>query len=293
MRHKWMVIMVVMVTTLTTAQEALKQYEGLKAQAAAWATSGLWTGFLNSYEQPSETLRAQSNTCSVIQPGEESQQSYHPALAQTIRMESVKAHRQEQSARALHPELLPLEDNQHDDHVEAVEQALESAGEVARLADTGEPEGAGEPGAQAADAIRALPGRQDEDEVNLAGHTLRALRLVSFAPGRAATDASPLNAAADPEAALRQPRAAAPRVQAQKVRAMKKALRLLQLQLDRAARQELSRAEIETELPDELIMALIAADSDDQSIALNLPSAPPQPAALPATMTSVGGCAGE
>jgi hypothetical protein len=291
MRHKWLVILVAMVTTLTTAQEALKQYDGLKAQAAAWATSGLWTGFLNSYDQPSTTLRAQANTYPVIQPSRESQQPDRQALAQTIRIERVKAHGPEQSARAVTAQLLPLEDNHQDGEAQAVKQALESLGEVALLADTSKLEEPDEQIDERAEPVRALPVRQDENGIDLAGHTLRTVRLLSLAPGRTATDAGPLTTDADPEAALRQTRAAA---RAQKSRAVKKALRLLQLQLDRAARQELSRAEREltTELAEESVMAFVAVDDDGESIAVNLPS-PPLPVALPAAMTSSGGCAGE
>jgi hypothetical protein len=298
MRHKWMVIMVVMVTTLTTAQEALKQYDSLRAQAATWATSGLWAGFLNSYAQPAEqapqSFRAQAETCSANQPGQQPQPSDRPALAQTIRIEIVKAERPEQPTRTPRAELLPLTSNHREGRAEASRQLGPTAQEVALLVAARELEATGELVEETAGPIHVLTGGQDGNELELAGHTLRTVRVAGFAPARAqVTEANPLSAD------LRQTRSdAATRAQAQKVKAMKKALRLLQLQIDRAARQELSRAQRETitGLPYELAMSLVATDEAAGSIAANLPLAPPQPAPLPLSMTGTGasgGCAGE
>lgn len=306
MRHKWMVILVVMVTTLTTAQEALKQYDSLKEQAAMWATSGLWAGFLNSSDPAPQTMRPQSETCSMNQPGAEPQPSDRPPFAQTIRIEIVKADGPEQSTRpAARAELLPLAGNHRDARVEAIEQAGPAAREVALLVAARELEELEELGQRADETdgpIRALAVGRDKKGIDLAGYTWRTVRLAGLAPARTVTmEAAPLAAGSDHDEALRQTRsAAAARAQSQKIKTMKKALRLLQLQLDRAARQELSRAERETitELPQELVTVLISADTAVDSIAVNLPPAPQQPAALPATMTfigtgSSGGCAGE
>src|SRR5215210_5577108 len=101
MRHKWTAILVVMFTTLTTAQEALKQYDAFKAQAGTWATLSLWTGFLSTYETPAEPLQAHVTTCQAEQHGSQAQQSYAPALAQTIRRESLRGHKQGPSNPAL------------------------------------------------------------------------------------------------------------------------------------------------------------------------------------------------
>jgi hypothetical protein len=296
--------MVVMVTTLTTAQEALKQYDSLRAQAATWATSGLWAGFLNSYAQPAaqapQSFRAQAQTCSLNQPGQELPYSYRPALAQTIRIEIVKAERPEQPSRVQRAELLPLTANHREGRAEAIRQAGPTDGEVALLVAARELEATPEQVEETAGPIHVLTGGQDGDELELAGHTLRTVRVTGFAPARAqATEVSPLAAGDDTEAALRQTRsAAAARAQTQKAKAVKKALRLLQLQIDRAAHQELSRAQRETitGLAYELAMPLVVTDEAAGSIAANLPLAPPQSAPLPLIMTGTGasgGCAGE
>ncbi len=278
MRHKWMAALVVTITTLTTAQEAFKQYDGLKTEAAAWATMRLWTGFLGSYTPPDEPYRAQLTTCHVGPTSEEPQQSAAPSLAQTVRSESAGARRQQAANEAPRVELFSLDDDHRSASVEAVREALASVREVELLNahEDREAEGPGE--------------QSDETDVEQASHRLPKVR---FASGPV-MEAAPLIADADSDEALRQQTRAASRTQAQKARAMKRALRFLQIFRDKAAKQELSRVERESmiELLDGMNMPLDAPAHDAPIVAADFPTASPRPFPTPA-MTDGGGCAGE
>jgi hypothetical protein len=287
MRHKWMAILVVMFTTLTTAQEAFKQYDAFKTEAAEWATLSLWTGFLSADAPQSAPLQAQLTNCDADQPRSHAQQPYAPALARTIRVESIRAHKQDSSTPSINVEVLALDDDRHKDSFEAGREALARIREVELLGtpdrETGEPF---EHRSLRAEPFGPLP------ELNTADLTVHALQRVRQA---AEDEAAPLAAVADSEAALRQTRDAS-RTQAQKNRAMKRALKVLQLRVDKAVRQELSwdKSEITVDWPNGLNIALGARGGPNSIAAsLPLPLAPPQPVALPAPVAGFGGCAGE
>lgn len=285
--------MVVLVTTLTTAQEALKQYDGLRAEAAEWARLGLWAGLLSSYVPQTEPHRAQPETCSAKPAGERSQQSYQAALAQTLKSEKDRAHGQDQTSSSGRALLSTLADNHRHASVEAITDAAASAVALLTTARDAELEALGEQISETAESPGALPDERDEhDGVAPTVHTLRTVRIAGLAADPGATDTASRAAVADSEAALRETHAA--RSQAQKVKAIKKALKAIQIQLDRATRQELSRAETEaaSESPYEMVPALDAVESAS-FIAADLPLAPPPPAAFPAVMTVNAGCAGE
>src|ERR1043165_7767386 len=65
-RHKWMVLMVVLVTTFATAQEAVKQYDGFREQANEWASSRLLASLLNTSAAPDEGSPEAQNTSSTV-----------------------------------------------------------------------------------------------------------------------------------------------------------------------------------------------------------------------------------
>lgn len=76
MKHKLLVLLIVMITTLATAQEGLRHFDSLKAEAEAWATSRLLTGFLDVYAQDEENRAVQpgvetGSTCAVEKMGSE------------------------------------------------------------------------------------------------------------------------------------------------------------------------------------------------------------------------------
>ena len=85
-RHKWMVLVVVVVTTFATAQEAVKQYDGLREQANEWATSRLLASLLNTSapgEELIETQTVSNSSCSVEERRDEQPARRQPATLTT------------------------------------------------------------------------------------------------------------------------------------------------------------------------------------------------------------------
>lgn len=260
MRQKWTAILVVMFTTLTTVQEAVKQYDAFKTEASTWATLSLWTGFLNAYEPPSQPLQTHVTTCQAEQLSAQSQQPEARVLARTIRREIATGRRHDTSLRFA---VSVIEDHRASEALEAGRQALASVREVALLDANDDAEETFKYRAEMRSPAVSL---RELHEVEVALHDL----------GRERADD------AYSQAALRQTRTVT-RAQTQKSRAMKRALKTLQTRFDKATRQELSRAkgEFMADLP------------DGMSMAFGLPLAPPQPVVLPVVMTNSGGCAGE
>ena len=133
MKHKWMAMLVVLVTTIVTAQEAVKQYDDLKAQAGAWATSRLWASLLNTSAPEEKSLEAQPATCSV----KETTAAHSQETPMPVQVVVIKGFNgQQRDAVASQPiriELAALEDKQHSEPSEAATQTFERIGEVAQL----------------------------------------------------------------------------------------------------------------------------------------------------------------
>jgi hypothetical protein len=293
MRHKWMVMLVVAITTLTTAQEAFRQYDDLKSQAATWATLRLWTGFLNAYTPQDEPFQAQQLTnCSASVPASaQAQRPVATVLDQGINIKSVKSRKQESSGPLARVEVPARDDNHRGDSFATAAKAPDSIKEVALLTETSGLEEIGEHVDVPAEPVAA----SDDSEADSAGHTFAEVRFVSRAANRTAAETAPplLAGDADAGAASRRQTRLASRAQSLKARAMKRALKTLQIQLERTTRQELKIAEIRIELPHGINTTLRVVGSTN-IIAADLPSSP-RPVTLPALVpvTAAGGCAGE
>ncbi|MBA3804149.1 MAG: hypothetical protein H0X14_00315 [Acidobacteria bacterium] len=152
MRHKWMAALVVLITTVVTAQEAVKQYDDLKEQAGAWATSRLWASFLSTNAAEEELIEEQAVACSVTEiAGDHSPQQKTLMPAQVNHVKSTNNVQQHSIAsHTIRIELPALKDKQHNNPNPAGEAALEHISEVALLTEQagGEMEEPGQPETQ-------------------------------------------------------------------------------------------------------------------------------------------------
>lgn len=240
MRHKWTVMLVVLVTTIVTAQEAIKQYDDLKEQAGAWATSTLWASFLNtsSSAPEEELLEVQTATsCSVKEmPDDHSHRPETLTLSWVSDIKSINGQQRAETNQNIRIEYSTLKDKQHSDSHETAEETIEQMTEVALLAqhtgakdvEQSEPEG------EATEPDAARDNDTDDDPIV---HAEREASFTSRTLNRVLVEVSTLGVDAD--APVPQARAAfEARVQA---RAIKRAAKALQDSIDRGRRIELKR----------------------------------------------------
>ncbi len=140
-RHKWMALVVAVVTTFATAQEAVKQYDGLREQANEWATSTLLASLLNTSAPGEELIEAQtasSYTCSVEAGREEQPARRQIATLATYQLIETKSPTALQRDEAIHiadNETTAPFDAQRFELSDANTESFERQNEVAFLAD--------------------------------------------------------------------------------------------------------------------------------------------------------------
>jgi hypothetical protein len=135
MKHKWTVMLVVLVTTIVTAQEAVKQYDDLKAQAAAWATSRLWASLLSTSSAPEEeSPEEQRADCYAKEPtGDDSRQPQSLMSTHVNDTENINGDERAAVNQTIRSESRALEDKHHFDANEATAETFERTSEVALL----------------------------------------------------------------------------------------------------------------------------------------------------------------
>ena len=238
MRHRWMVMLVVMVTTITTAHEALKQYDTLRSQAQEWATLKLWTGFINTYTPQDETLEAAEEVAScTASPARDEHTLRQDAPAQARSLEARRTGGQKHDAadHVAGMEASTPEAEHHAGSQEATESAFEHTGEVAMLAEpvAATPEETDDRETEPAEPVDSS---DDSAEEISALHSLREVRLVGRDRNQELEVIAPQAIeAASTDAALHRVRLAS----RAKARAMRRAIRVIQIQLERAAKTEL------------------------------------------------------
>jgi hypothetical protein len=286
-------MLVVMFTTITTAQEALKQYDTLKAQAHEWATLRLWTGYISAYTPQDEPLEAQAVACSVsAAPVENSHSQDAASQAHSIEAQSASFQKRHAANHVTNVEVSTIEDKHHDDSMEAGESAFESIGELALLAgpSDAEQEAARERASETAETNN--PSGNDTEEVSPV-RRLREVRFVNRTLSRELAQPAPLaSEAAGTDAALRKARAAS-RADA-KAKALRRAIRIVQIQLERAARVEL-RTDVRVsgvELPKEINITLPTLINNG-SIATDYPAVSQDYGTRPAPASMSSTCTGE
>jgi len=281
MRHKWMVALVVLITTVVTAQEAIKQYDDLKEQAGAWATSRLWASFLSTNAPEEELIEEQAVTYSVKEiTGDHSprQETRMPGQVNDIKSISIVQQRARAESHTTRIELPALKDKQHNDANPAGEAALERTSEVALLTEQAgvESEETGQPETQTTEPDSA--GGDDTEthsivhaEQREASFTGRTLNRIAAEEALLAVDASTpvphTNTVSEARA---------------QARAIKRAIKALQETVDRGRRIELRiiRRERRVDKQNGTSMSLRAQISSDPS-ATDLTDAP-----LPAQINS-------
>ena len=187
MKHKWMAMLVVLVTTVVTAQEAVKQYDNLKAQAGAWATSRLWASLLNNSAPEEKSLEVQPATCSVKEtPDASLQETRTPG--RIIVIKGFNAQQRDAASQPIRIELTALEDKQHSDRSEAAADKFERLSEVALLTEQsgGEAEESNAPEAQ----ITAEPDAAGDDAVDESSivHSKQDVQVISRTLNRAVAE---------------------------------------------------------------------------------------------------------
>jgi hypothetical protein len=237
-RHKWMVLVVVVVTTFATAQEAVKQYDGLREQANEWATSRLLASLLNTSAPGEELIETQtvssSAICSAEGIREEQPARQQPATLATYHVIETKSAGAPQLDEATHiavnDETPATFDTQHFELSEADGESLARLDEVALLTDKNQfaelealsqPEEAKEP--------EGAPDANDTEDDSIV-HTQEALhfinRVITETPPRISeTDISAIRARAAADARVQQ-------------RAARRALRVLQERTERPVKFE-------------------------------------------------------
>lgn len=286
MKHKWMAMLVVLVTTVVTAQEAVKQYDNLRAQAGAWATSGLWASLLNNSAPEEEQLEVQPATCSVkATPGAQVQETRTPG--QIIAIKGFNAQQRDAASQPMRIELSALEDKQHSDLNEAAADKFERIGEVALLTEHSgvEAEERSQPEAQ----ITTEPDTA-EDESSIE-HAEQDVHVITRTLNRAV--AEQVSHVVDASVPAQETRAAF-ETRAQ-VRAIKRAARALQ-DVERGKRIELRilRRGNPVAPPSPALISLRAENSYGLQATDFNDALPAQLVAQPdAVLSPVGTCAGE
>ncbi len=281
MRHKWMMALVVLITTVVTAQEAVKQYDDIKEQAGAWATSRLWASFLSTNAPEEELIEEQAVTYSVKEiTGDHSprQETRMPGQVNDIKSISIVQQRARAESHTTRVELPALKDKQHNDPNPAGEAALERISEVALLTEQAgvEAEEPGQPETQTTE-----PDATENDttenhsiiyaEQREASFNSRTLKRISAEESLLAVDAATL---VPHTITVSEARAQA--------RAIKRAIKALQETVDRGRRIELRiiRRERRVETQNGTSMSL-RAQINPTSLAATLTDAP-----LPAQINS-------
>ncbi|HEY6189893.1 MAG TPA: hypothetical protein VIW80_19725 [Pyrinomonadaceae bacterium] len=289
MRHRWMVMLVVLVTTITTAQEALKQYDTLRAQAQGWATLRLWTGFINTYTPQDEMLEATEEVASCpASPAEDEHDLRQdaPAQAQSIEARMTGGQKHDAAGHVASVEASTPEPEHHADSQEATESAFEHTGEVAMLAETVAAMPV-ETDDRETEPAEPLDSSDDSAEEISALHSLREVRLAGRDRNQELEVIAPQAIeAASTDAALHRVRLAS----RAKARAMRRAIRVIQIQLDRAAKAELKtdRRISVVELPS-VINTMQRTHESTGSIAALYPAAPQDESARQCAASMSGG----
>jgi hypothetical protein len=295
MKHKWMAMLVVLVTTVVTAQEAVKQYDDLKAQAGAWATSRLWASLLNSSAPEEKSLEAQPATCSVKEtPNNPSQETWTPG--QVIVIKGFKDQQRDAASQPIRIELSALEDKHHNDPGEAAADKFEHLGEVALLSEQpgGEAEERSQPEALTAEPETVTDDAADEDSINHAerNQAERDVHAVSRISNRAVVEG--VAPVFDSPALVQETRAAF-ETQA-RLRVIRRAAKALLDNAERGKRIELRilRRGNPADRPSPASISLRAENSYGPQATDFHDALPAQPVAQPdAGLSPVGTCASE
>jgi hypothetical protein len=233
-----MVLLVVVVTTFATAQEAVKQYDGLREQANEWATSRLLASLLNTSAPGEELIETQTvSSSSTICTAEEirdeqpaRQQSATLATYHLIETKSAGAPQLDEATDIAVNETPATFDTQHFELSEADRESFERLDEVALLTDKNQfaqlealtqPEEAKEPvGAPDADDT-------EDDSIVHTQETLHFInRVITETPARISeTDILAIRARAAADARAHQ-------------RAARRAIRVLQERTERPVKFE-------------------------------------------------------
>jgi hypothetical protein len=288
-----MVLIVVLVTTFATAQEAVKQYDGLREQANEWATSTLLSSLLNTAAPEEELVQAQltavtSSSCSAAERSDEpaQQPATQTASHQVETKSAALQHRDEAIRIAVNESPAPV-DTQHIELSEAGREALDSINVIALLTDKdhgaeleslSQPEGMEEP--------ESAPVDHDEDADSDA-HAKPELHFIN----RVITETSPRLSEADINA-IRARAASDALVQ---IRAARRAVKVLQERAGRPIRVELKLIKKGDQQSGAGVAPLRAAQSAPRLDAADTPDALPAPPALqqPAATSANGACASE
>lgn len=240
MKHKWTVMLVVLVTTIVTAQEAFKQYDDLKAQAAAWATSRLWASLLSTPSAPEEESPEEQRAACTAQklPTDNSRQSQSLMSSHANDTGNTNSHEERAAAnQTIKNESDALEDKHHFDTSEATAEPFEQTSEVALLTEQSsvEAEEGGQPEALSAepDTNSAQDDAVDEDSRRYAeqqeAHSIS--RALKHAVAEEISNGVDLSVPAQETRALVETRAQA--------RAIRRAVKALHDSIDRSKRIEL------------------------------------------------------
>jgi hypothetical protein len=234
-----MVLMVVVVTTFATAQEAAKQYDGLRDQANQWATSRLLASLLNTSAPVEELIETQvvSTSCSAEERSDEQPARQQPATLTTYRLietKSTDAPQRDEAIRIAVNETPATFDMQHSELSEANRESLERLDEVARLTEKNhfaELEALGQ--LEEAKESLGAPDEHDTEDDSVA-HTQAAMHFIN----RVITQVPSPRVSETDSIAVRARAAADARVQQ---RAARRAVRILQERTERPVRFELKR----------------------------------------------------
>jgi hypothetical protein len=288
-RHKWIVLMVVLVTTLATAQEAVRQYDGLREQANEWASSRLLASLLNtsapaeaSPEAQTTAVAATITSCSAeerkdLEPSVR-EQSATLSLHQLIETKSAEARPVAGAATRIALDEIPAPlDRQHVELGEADRETLEAHNEIALLTNKNHevelPESLDQ--SEEIEAPERAPVEHDTD-YDSSVHATPEMHFIN----RIITAASPRVSETDIEA-VRARAAADALVQ---TRAARKALKVLQERSGRPIRLELKIIRKGDQpggiAPLPPAAPLRAANSASRTSAAPLPDESPAPPAL-------------
>jgi hypothetical protein len=290
MKHRWMAMLVVLVTTVVTAHEAVKQYDDLKAQAGAWATSRLWASLLNTSAPEEKSLEVQPATCSVKEtPDGHTQGTW--THGQVVVIKGFNGQQRDASSQLIRIELSALEDKQHSDASEEAADKFERIGEVALLSKQsgGEAEESNAPEAQ----ITAEPDAAQDDTVDESSvvHSEQHVQVISRTLNRAV--AEEVSHVVDARAPVQETRSAfETRMQ---MRAIKIAAKALQ-NIERGKRIELRIIKRGDSVdPPRPTSISLRAENISVPLAADFPDAPPSQIASQhtASLSTDGTCASE
>lgn len=140
-RHRWMVLVVVAITTFATAHEAIKQYDGLREQASEWATSRLLATLLNTSAPAEEltdaqTVYASSRSVEQIRAEQPARQQSAPLTTYRLTKSVSSGAPQSDEATLIAVNETPARiETQHFELSEDDQESFERLSEVALLAE--------------------------------------------------------------------------------------------------------------------------------------------------------------